>query len=56
MKVQKITDKIKLSEENVKAEGGGCLKDCAEIQDTGKNSAKGCRRTTVYTAKYTNMW
>lgn len=57
MKVQKITEKIKLGQENVKAESKeGCLHDCAEIQYTGSTAANGCRKRTVYTAKYTNLW
>ncbi|MBO4865862.1 MAG: hypothetical protein J5582_04755 [Ruminococcus sp.] len=56
MKVQKVTEKIKLGQENVKAESKDCLHDCAELQYIGKTSTKGCTKRTVYTAKYTNLF
>ncbi|SFD05201.1 hypothetical protein [Ruminococcus albus] len=56
MKVQKVTEKIKLGEENVKAESRGCRYDCAETVYVGSTSTKGCAKRTVYSAKYTNLW
>lgn len=55
MKIQKITGKIKLGQENVKAENN-CGRDCAEIRYVGSTSARGCRRQTVYTARFTPAW
>lgn len=57
MEIKKITNKIKLSEQNVKAENYvdelkyKCAHDCVEYHYTGSTSAKGCRRTSTVSAK-----
>jgi hypothetical protein len=57
MKVQKVTEKIKLDEENVKAEGNyNCLHDCVDYTYTGSTAAKKCARRAIVSAKYTKAW
>jgi hypothetical protein len=57
MKVQKITEKTKLGEENVKAERSyKCLHDCVDYEYTGSTSTKNCRRNAIISAKNTRFW
>lgn len=58
MEIKKINNKVKLNEENVQAEFDKykCTHDCIEYGYTGKNAAKGCRRTNKVTAKSTASW
>ena len=56
MKVKKITGKVKLGEENVKAEGNyTCLHDCIDYKYTGSTAAKNCGRKASVSAKYTRV-
>ena len=54
MKVQKITGKVKLGEENVEAEGNyTCLHDCIDYKYTGK-TAEERHRSQLNTPEYCN--
>ncbi|SFD05222.1 hypothetical protein [Ruminococcus albus] len=57
MKVQKITEKTKLSQENVQAEGRyECLHDCVDYKYTASTATKKCARRAVVSAKTTPTW
>ncbi|MBO4865864.1 MAG: hypothetical protein J5582_04765 [Ruminococcus sp.] len=58
MEIKKINDKVKLNEENVKAERDeyACHHDCIEYYYSGSTGAKGCTRRSTITAKTTRAW
>ena len=58
MEIKKINDKVKLNEENVKAERDeyACHHDCIEYYYSGSIGAKGCVRRSTITAKTTRAW
>ena len=49
MEIKKINDKVKLNEENVKAERDeyACHHDCIEYYYSGSTGAKGCSRRST---------
>lgn len=58
MEIKKLNDKIKLNDQNVKAERDqyACYHDCVEHRYTGSTAAKGCRRENIVSPKTTTLF
>ena len=58
MKITKVTDKVSLNDQNVKAEWDEykCNHDCIEYDYAGSTAKYGCRRVSKISASFTGKF
>ena len=58
MEIKKVTDKVELNDQNVKAEWDEykCNHDCVEYYYVGSTAKRGCRRGSKISASFTGKF
>ena len=58
MEIKKVTDKVELNDQNVKAEWDKykCNHDCIEYDYAGSTAKHGCRRVSKISASFTGKF